>query len=189
MSAPSQPDVTKLLLEWSNGDAQSLEKLLPLVYQELRRLARHYLRQERPDHTLQATALVHEAYFKLIDTDNVQWQNRAHFFGVAAKVMRHILVDMARQRRARKRGGGHKLPLDEALGVPDEPGNVNLVALDEALNKLAKVDPRQSEIIELRYFGGLSVEETAEALGVSPTTVKREWRMARAWLLQEIRRE
>jgi RNA polymerase sigma factor (TIGR02999 family) len=188
MSTASQRDITQLLLDWSKGDQKSLDTLLPVVYQELRRLAQHYLKQERSDHTLQATALVHEAYLKLIDTNDVQWQNRAHFFGVAAQVMRHILVDMARQRRAHKRGGGHKLPLDEALSVPGEPEDLNLLALDEALDKLAESDPQQSKIIELRYFGGLSVEETAEALGISPTTVKREWRVARAWLYQEIRR-
>ena len=186
MATPSQPDVTQLLLDWSKGDQASLDKLLPVVYQELRRLAQHYVKQERPDHTLQATALVHEAYLKLIDTKSVAWQNRAHFFAVAAQVMRHILVDMARQRRAQKRGGGQKVSLDEALGLPDEEGGVDLVALDEALDRLAEVDPQQSRIVELRYFGGLSVEETAEALGVSPTTVKREWRVARAWLKREI---
>jgi RNA polymerase sigma factor (TIGR02999 family) len=189
MATPSQPDVTQLLLDWSKGDQESLDKLLPVVYQELRRLAQHYLRQERPDHTLQATALVHEAYLKLIDTRNVEWQDRAHFFAVAAQVMRHALVDAARQRRAQKRGGGHKLPLDEALSVPGGEKGVDLLALDEALERLAEIDPQQSRIIELRYFGGLSVEETAEALGVSPRTVKREWRVARAWLHQEIRHD
>jgi RNA polymerase sigma factor (TIGR02999 family) len=189
MAIPSQPDVTQLLLEWSKGDRQSFDKLLPIVYQELRRLAQHYLQQERPDHTLQATALVHEAYLKLIDTKIVRWENRAHFFAVTAQVMRHILVDLARQRRAQKRGGGQKLALDEALGVPDEAETVNLVALDEALDRLAAVDARQSRIIELRYFGGLSMEETAEVLGISTSTVKREWRMARAWLHREIRRD
>jgi RNA polymerase sigma factor (TIGR02999 family) len=187
MATPSQPDVTQLLLDWSKGDQASLDKLLPVVYQELRRLAQHYLRQERPDHTLQATALVHEAYLKLIDTRNVEWQNRAHFFAVAAQVMRHILVDMARERRAQKRGGGLKLPLEEAMGLPGEGGDVNLLALDEALGRLAEIDPQQSRVIELRYFGGLSVEETAKALGVSPRTVKREWRVARAWLHREMR--
>ena len=189
MATPSQPDVTRLLLNWSEGDQASLDKLLPIVYQELRRLAQHYLRQERPDHTLQATALVHEAYLKLVDTRNVEWQSRAHFFAVAAQMMRHILVDAARQRRAHKRGGGHKLPLDEAMSVPGETKEVNLIALDEALNRLAQIDPQQSRIIELRYFGGLSTEETAKALGVSPTTIKREWRVARAWLHREIRQD
>jgi RNA polymerase sigma factor (TIGR02999 family) len=189
MATTSRPDVTKLLLEWSKGDRQSLDKLLPVVYQELRRLAQHYLGQERPDHTLQATALVHEVYLKLIDTKVVRWENRAHFFAVAAQVMRHILVDLARQRRAQKRGGGRKVALDEALGVPEEAETVNLVALDEALERLAAVDARQARIIELRYFGGLSTEETAEVLGVSARTVKREWRMARAWLHREIRRD
>jgi RNA polymerase sigma factor (TIGR02999 family) len=186
MSIPSQENVTQLLLDWSNGDESSLGKLLPIVYQELRRLAQHYLQQERSDHTLQATALVHEAYLKLIDTKDVQWQNRAHFFGVAAQTMRHILVDMARQRRAQKRGGGHKLPLDEAISVPTEAEDVNLVALDEALNRLAEIDVQQSRIIELRYFAGLTIEETAEVLDISPATVKREWAMARAWLHREL---
>ena len=189
MATPSQPDVTKLLLAWSEGDRQSLDKLLPIVYQELRRLAQHYLRQERPDHTLQATALVHEVYLKLIDTKVARWENRAHFFAVTAQVMRHILVDLARQRRAQKRGGGQKVAFDETLGVPEESGNVNLVALDEALVRLAAVDARQGRIIELRYFGGLSTEETAEVLGISSRTVKREWRMARAWLHRELRED
>lgn len=186
MSIPSQADVTQLLLDWSNGDKESLEKLLPLVYQELRRLAQHYLQQERSDHTLQATALVHEAYLKLFDAKNVQWQNRAHFFGAAAQTMRHILVDMARQRRAAKRGGGNKLSLDEAISVPGEQEDVNLVALDEALTRLAELDSQQSKIIELRYFGGLTIEETAEVLNLSPATIKREWAMARAWLHREL---
>ena len=189
MATSSQPDVTKLLLEWSEGDRQSLDKLLPVVYQELRRLAQHYLRQERPDHTLQATALVHEVYLKLIDTKAVRWENRAHFFAVTAQVMRHILVDLARQRRAQKRGGGQKVAFDETLGVPEDSGTVNLVALDEALDRLAAVDARQGRIIELRYFGGLSTEETAEVLGISSRTVKREWRMARAWLHRELRED
>jgi RNA polymerase sigma factor (TIGR02999 family) len=189
MATSSQPDVTKLLLEWSEGDRQSLDKLLPVVYQELRRLAQHYLRQERPDHTLQATALVHEVYLKLIDTKVVRWENRAHFFAVTAQVMRHILVDLARQRRAQKRGGGRKVAFDEALGVPEDSATVNLVALDEALDRLAAVDARQGRIIELRYFGGLSTEETAEVLGISARTVKREWRMARAWLHRELRED
>jgi RNA polymerase sigma factor (TIGR02999 family) len=188
MSTPSRPDVTRLLLDWSNGDRQSLDELLPIVYQELRRLAQHYIRQERPDHTLQATALVHEAYLRLIDAGEVRWQNRAHFFGAAAQVMRHVLVDMARQRRAQKRGGGQKLSLDEALVVPGEADDLDLVALNEALDRLAEIDPQQSKIIELRYFGGLTVEETAEALRVSPRTVKRGWRVARAWLRREITR-
>ena len=171
MATSSQPDVTQLLLEWSKGDRQSLDKLLPVVYQELRRLAQHHIRQERPDHTLQATALVHEVYLKLIDTKVARWENRAHFFAVAAQVMRHILVDLARERRAQKRGGGQKL------------------ALDEALERLAAVDARQSRVVELRYFGGLSTEEAAEVLGISARTVKREWRMARAWLHRELRRD
>ena len=188
MSTPSQQDVTRLLLDWSRGDEQSLAKLLPVIYNELRRLAQHYIRQERSDHTLQATALVHEAYLRLIDAKDVEWQNRAHFFAVAAQTMRHILVDMARARRAQKRGGGHKLSLDEAVSTPDEPDDVDLIALDEALDRLSAIDQQQSKIIELRYFAGLTIEETAEALKISPATVKREWAMARAWLHREIRR-
>lgn len=186
MSIPSQQDVTQLLIAWSNGDERSLELLLPIVYQELRRLAQHYIQQERPDHTLQATALVHEAFLRLIDTKNVRWQNRAHFFGVAARTMRHILVDIARQRRAQKRGGGNKVSLDEAFVVPCETEDMNLVALDEALTELADIDAQQSRIIELRYFAGLTIEETAEVLRISPATVKREWSMARAWLHREL---
>src|SRR3954470_5298751 len=146
MSISSQSDITQLLLDWSKGDQGSLDKLLPVIYQELRRLAQYYLRQERSDHTLQATALVHEAYLKLIDAKNVEWQNRAHFFAVAAQVMRHILVDMARQRRAQKRGGGQKIPLDEVIGVPGETKELNLIELDEALARLAEIDPQQSRI-------------------------------------------
>ena len=186
MYTSSPHDVTQLLLDWSNGDAESLNKLLPIVYQELRRLASHYIQQERPDHTLQATALVHEAYLKLIDTKDVRWQNRAHFFGVMAKVMRHILVDLARRRRAEKRGGGNKVPLDEAIELPGVKEDVNMVALDEALTRLAENDEQQSQIVELRYFAGLTIAETAEVLGISPATVKRDWEMARAWLHLEI---
>lgn len=186
MAAPTREDVTHLLIDWGRGNQQALDKLLPLVYDELRRLAASYLRRERPDHTLQPTALVHEAYFRLTDQREVSWQNRAHFFGIAAQAMRRILVDHARSHLYAKRGGGaQKLSLDEAMGVPDQQG-VELTALDEALNKLETIDPRQSRIIELRYFGGLSIEATAEVLGISPATVKREWSMARAWLHRQI---
>ncbi|HYO64060.1 MAG TPA: sigma-70 family RNA polymerase sigma factor [Pyrinomonadaceae bacterium] len=186
MSQPSSPDVTQLLLNWSNGDGHALEELLPLVYNELRQLAERYLRRERSDHTLQATALVHEAYLKLIDQRNVRWQNRAHFFGVAAQAMRRILVDHARGHMAAKRGsGGVKLSLDEGLMVSDEKAD-ELVALDDALNRLAEIDPQKSRIVELRFFGGLSIEETAEVLGIGTATVTRQWRLARAWLYGQV---
>jgi len=186
----SAPDVTRLLLDWSQeGNRTALDALTPLVYDELRRLAGAYLRRERHDHTLQSTALVHEAYLKLIDQRNVQWQNRAHFFGVAAQMIRRILVDHARGHQAAKRGSGAaQLSLDEALGVPGQQRDVNLVALDDALGELEKLDPQQSRVIELRYFAGLSIEETAEVMSISPATVKREWSTARAWLFRELNR-
>ena len=184
------PDVTRLLLDWSQeGNRASLDALTPLVYDELRKLAGSYLRRERPDHTLQSTALVHEAYMKLIDQKNVQWQNRAHFFGVAAQMIRRILVDHARGHQAAKRGAGAaQLSLDEALSVPGQQRDVNLVALDEALGELERLDPQQSRVIELRYFAGLSIEETAEVMSISSATVKREWSTARAWLFRELGR-
>ena len=179
-------DVTQLLEHWSNGDREALERLMPLVYDELHRLAQRYLRRERSDHTLQSTALVHEAYLKMVDQKNVRWQNRAHFFGVAAQSIRHILVDHARSHLAAKRGAGAaKLSLDEAIGVP-EKREVDLLALDQALEGLAVLDPQQGRIVELRFFGGLSIEETAEVLHISPATVKRDWVMAKAWLYQNL---
>ncbi len=184
----SSPDVTQILQDVSRGDSDAPARLMPLVYDELRRLANHYLRQERPDHTLQPTALVHEAYLKLIDQTRVDWQNRAHFFGVAAQLMRRILVDHARRHQASKRGGfQQKLALDEAVDY-SQPRDLDLVALDDALNALAKLDVRQSQIVELRFFGGLTIEETAAALGVSPATVKVDWSMAKAWLRRQIGR-
>jgi RNA polymerase sigma factor (TIGR02999 family) len=180
------PDVTQLLLDWSKGNKEALSELTPLVYDELRRLAGGYLRRERPDHTLQATALVHEAYLQLIDQRNVRWQNRAHFFGLAATLMRRILVEDARRHLAIKRGSAQsKLSLDEAIGFSREP-EVDLLALDDALVGLAAMDPQKSHIVELRFFGGLSVEETAEVLGVAPITVHRSWRISKAWLRQEL---
>ena len=175
-------DVTILLAEVTKGDQQAASKLIPLVYDELRRLAGGYMRRERADHTLQATALVHEAYLKLVQHQPLDWQNRAHFFGIAAQVMRHILVDHARARGREKRGAGQKLAsLEEALVVsPEKP--VELLKLDESLKRLTKLDPRQGRIVELRFFGGLTVEETAHVLGISPKTVKREWSVAKAWL-------
>ena len=183
-----QGGVTQLLKAWSEGDESALEKLMPLVLDELRRLAASYLRKERVGHTLQPTALVHEAYMRLVDQTQVQWQNRAHFFGVAAQMMRRILVDHARAHEAEKRGGEfQKLSLDENLDASGGERDVNLVALDDALNRLAGMDPQKSKIVELRFFGGLSVEETAEVLGVSAPTVKRQWRMAKAWLYGQVK--
>jgi len=173
--------VTQLLLQWNGGDEAALDQLLPLVYDELRLLAEHYFRAERGSHTLQSTVLVHETYFKLIDQSRVQWQNRAHFFGVASRLMRRILVDHARSHRAAKRGYGHRLTLVDALAT-SAPRGVDLIALDDALAELAKLDPRQSRVVELRFFGGLTIRETAEVLSISVATVKREWGMAKAWL-------
>ena len=186
---PSNPadSVTQLLEQLSAGRQDSLDKLMPLIYAELRRQAARALRRERPDHTLQPTALVHEAYFRLVDQRNVKWQSRAHFLAVAAQAMRRILIDHARTRARAKRGGPmHQVPLEEGQAV-QETRSVDLLALDQALTRLADVDPRQSQIVELRYFGGLSVEEAAEAMRLSPATVKREWVMARAWLRGALR--
>jgi RNA polymerase sigma-70 factor, ECF subfamily len=178
-------DVTQLLVAWGKGDPAALEELTPVVYDELRRLARHYMANERTGHTLQATALVNEAYMRLVDIHKVQWQNRAHFFAMSARLMRRILVDSARSRKYQKRGAGaQKVSLDERLMVA-EPGR-DLVALDDALEELAKVDERKSKVVEMRFFGGLSVEETAEALSVSVDTVMRDWKLAKAWLLREL---
>ncbi len=178
--------MTQLLLAWRSGDPAALEELTPLVYEELRRLARHYMGNERVGHTLQATALVNEAYLRLVDIHKVQWQNRAHFFAMSARLMRRILVDSARSRKYQKRGAGaQKVSLDEGLLVV-EPGR-DLVALDDALEALAQVDERRSKVVEMRFFGGLSVEETAEALGVSVDTVMRDWKLAKVWLLRELK--
>jgi RNA polymerase sigma factor (TIGR02999 family) len=178
--------VTRLLVDWGNGDPHALEKLTPLVYQELKRLAARYLRRERREHTLQSTALVHEAWLRLIDQKQVHWQNRAQFFGIAAEMIRRILIDHARGRQAAKRGDGAiKLSLDDALAAPNRR-DLDLVALDDALRDLGKLDPQQSRLVELRFFAGLSIEESAEVLGISPATVKREWTAAKAWLYREI---
>lgn len=185
MSADTE-NVTQLLQDWSKGNQQALEELLPLIYNELRQLAHNFLYRERPGHTLQTTALVHEAYLKLIDQKDSRWQNRSHFFAIAAQAMRRILIDSARRHVAMKRGGPQeKLSLDEAPDISLEP-NARLLALDEALRALAEIDPDQSRIVELRYFGGLTIEETAEVMKTSPATVKREWAMARAWLHQAL---
>ena len=179
-------DVTELLVDWGKGDKRVLDQLMPLVYNELHRIASRYLRRERQGHTLQTTALINEAYLRIVDQKNVNWQNRAHFFGVAAQMMRRILVDHARSHLYAKRGGGApKLTLDEAIATPQER-DLELVALDDALTTLAEIDPQQGRIIELRFFGGLTIEETAEALSISPATVKRDWNMAKAWLYGEI---
>ena len=178
--------ITQLLVRWREGDQAALADLLPQVYSELRRLANYYLRQERHGHTLQASDLVHEAYLRLVDDQAIDWQNRAHFFGIAAVRMRHILVEHARSRLAAKRGGGvYRLSLSEA-DLPAEERDVDLLGLDEALQRLEALDAQKSRIVELRYFGGLTIEETAEVLKISPATVKRDWSMARAWLRSEI---
>ncbi len=182
-------DTTQMLIDWSHGDREVIHQLMPLVYDELRRLASHYLRHERPDHTLQATALVHEAYLQLVDQRQVTWKNRAHFIGLAAQLMRRILVEHARRHQAAKRGSSEQmLALEEALDFSKER-EVDLVALDDALNSLETIDPQKSRIVELRFFGGLTVEETAEALGVSSVTVYRAWRLTKAWLQGEIEKE
>jgi RNA polymerase sigma factor (TIGR02999 family) len=181
------PDVTALLLSWSGGEAAAADRLIPVVYEELHRQAACAMRREGNSHTLQATALVHEAYLRLVDQQRVQWRNRAHFFGIAAEVMRRVLVDHARARDAAKRGGGaQRLTLGDALGVPSDGTDADVLALHEALERLALLDPDQARLVELRYFGGLNIEESAEALGVSPATVKREWAVARAWLRREL---
>ena len=184
MTQPSQPDVTALLKEWSGGDRKALERLMPLVYGELRRLAASYLREERPDHTLQPTALVHEAYIRLTNQRDVVWQNRAHFFGIAAQMMRRILVDHARKRQAAKRDAAAwrvaTIEVDASDRAPE------LLELDRALSSLEVIDPQQARVVELRFFAGLTVEETAEVAGLSAATVKREWRTAKAWLRREI---
>jgi len=186
MSQPSTHEVTQLLVEWSNGDKAALDRLMPLVHAELRRLAHRYMSRERPGHTLQTTALVNEAYVRLVNREDVHWQNRAHFFAIAAELMRTILVDHARSHAYAKRGGGaQKIELDEAMIVSQERA-AEVVALDDVLKELAKFDPQQSRIVELRFFGGLTIEETAEVLGLSPATIKREWSTAKAWLYHEL---
>jgi RNA polymerase sigma factor (TIGR02999 family) len=183
---PSAHEITHLLQAWSAGDNQALEKLTPLVYQELHRTARRFMALERPDHTLQATALIDEVYLRLVDCDSVSWQDRNHFFAVCARLMRRILTDFARSRQYLKRGGAvRKITFDENLFVTSEP-RADLVALDHALEGLSKVDKRKSDVVELRFFGGLGVKDTASVLGVSDETVKRDWRLAKLWLLREM---
>lgn len=186
MPNDSSSQVTLLLSRWRAGDREALDALMPLVYEELRHLARHYLKQERPDHTLQSTALVHEAYVRLLGQSPPEWKSRAHFFGVAAKLMRQILVDHARGHRAAKRGGNSlKLTLNDGL-VGRKGKDLDLLALDEALTNLAQLSPQQCQIVELRFFSGLTIEDTSEVLGISPATVKRNWTTARAWLFREM---
>jgi RNA polymerase sigma factor (TIGR02999 family) len=179
-------EVTQLLKAWTAGDQKALEKLTPLVYEQLHRVAQHYMAGQRPGHTLQTTALVHEVYLRLVDCGQVNWQDRAHFLAVSAQLMRRILIDFARSRGYQKRGGGSPhLSLEEAPSVCNEP-DANIIALDDALKALAEVDARKSRVVELRFFGGLSVEETAEVLGVSAETVGRDWKLAKMWLLHEL---
>ncbi len=189
MEPASPPDLSSLLHAWSGGDESALERLVPLVYAELHRLAHRYMARERVGLTLQTTALVNEAYLRLIDANNVRWHDRTHFFAIAAKLMRRILVDFARRRGYQKRGGNlQKVTFDEALVIAKEPGE-DLVRLDEALKSLAEIDPRKAQVVELRYFGGLSVEETAEVLKVASITVIRDWNMAKLWLCKEMKQQ
>lgn len=184
---PSQP-ISELLAKWRAGDEESLRRVVPLVYNELRRVAHYHLRKERPDHTLQSTALVHEAYLRLAKQGPMLFENRAHFFAVCAQLMRQILVEYARRRKAAKRDGGYRVTLVDGAIALIEARSVDIVALDDALNGLAMLDPQQSRIVELRFFGGLSIEETSQVLGISPATVKRHWTTARVWLHSEISR-
>lgn len=188
MEAPSGHDITQLLRAWGDGDEEALRRLTPLVHSELHRAAHRYMARERPGHTLQTTALVNEVYLRLVDVKKASWQNRAHFFAICARTMRRILIDFARARQYQKRGGeAIHISLDKALRIARQPV-VDLVALDDALNRLASLDPRKSQVVELRFFGGLSVEETAEVLKISPETVMRDWKMAKAWLARELSR-
>ncbi len=188
MKAPSTHEVTSLLQAWGRGDDDALQRLVPLVYEQLRVAARRYMAGERPGHTLQTTALIHETYLRLVDSRKVKWQDRAHFHAVCAQLMRRILIDFARSRSYQKRGGAAvRVDFDEALHLTPQP-DANLVALDDALTRLAKVDERKSKVVELRFFGGLDVKETAEAMKISPETVMRDWKLAKVWLLRELRR-
>ena len=188
MPGETSSQITDLLARWRAGDREALDSLMPLVYEELRSLARHYLRMERPDHTLQSTALVHEAFVRLVGQKPPEWKDRKHFYGVAARLMRQILVDHARGHRADKRGGNViKLGLTEGLMGKESEG-LDILALDDSLNRLAQLNPQQSQIVELRFFSGLSIEDTSEVLGISPATVKRHWTTARAWLFREMNR-
>ena len=184
-----RPNITEMLREWSGGKTEVMDDLLPLIYDELRRRAAAYLRRERPNHTLQPTALVHEAYLKLIDQRQDNWASRDHFFAIAAQAMRRILVDHARGRHRQKRGGSNEdLPLEDALLAAADEANVDLIALDEAMKKLAKLDPQQERVVELRYFGGMSLDEAADAMSISRATAARDWQVAKAWLHREMTR-
>lgn len=186
MPTLSTHEITRLLRDWHNGDRAALDRLMPLVYDELRRLARRYMRRENPGHVLQTTALINEVYLRMVDPPDIDWKNRAHFFGVAAQAMRYLLIEHARSRRYAKRGGtAQQVSLDETAVVSPER-SADLLALDDALQALATLDPRRARVVELRYFGGLSVEETAEVLKVAPITVMRDWRFAKSWLLREL---
>ncbi len=186
MTSPAQKDVTQLLLAWSSGDQAALDQLIPLVYAELHRIAKRFMGREQADHTLQTSALINEAYLRLIEVKNAHWQNRAHFYAVSAQIMRHILVDLARARQKLKRGGqAQQVSLDEALTVT-QARSTDFVALDDALTTLSRLDPRQSKVVELRFFGGLTEDEIAEVLGVSPRTVRSDWSMAKVWLLRAL---
>lgn len=189
MTTLSTHEVTELLAEWQQGDAAAFDKLTPLVYDELRRIAHRYVRRERNGHTLQTTELVNEAYARLLGRDRIEWQNRAHFFGFTAQVMRHILIDHARRRQFAKHGGDAQQVSMDNVAVMSQQRAAELVALDEALDELARLDPRKSRVVELRYFGGLSLEQTADALQVSLMTVRRDWRAAKAWLYRRMRNE
>ena len=187
MTEPSAQVVTQLLIEWSNGDKSALDRLTPLIYDELRRLAHHYMSHERAGHTLQTSALVNEAYLRLVNRRDVHWQNRAHFFAIAAQLMRSILVDHARSHAYAKRGGGaRKVALDDEVAIVSQERAAEVVALDDSLKRLAELDAQQSRIVELRFFGGLTIEETAEVMNLSPATIKREWSTAKAWLYREL---
>jgi RNA polymerase sigma-70 factor, ECF subfamily len=191
MPIPSLPpqEVTQLLVDWGNGNQAALDRLMPLVYTELRQLAHRYMRRERPGHTMQTTALIHEAYLRLVDQNQVRWQHQAHFFGIAARLMRQILIEHARSHTRAKRGGGvGTISLDKAA-IVSQARATELLALDDALERLATIDPRKSQVVELRFFGGLSVEEAAQVLNIAPNTVLRDWRMAKAWLRREISHE
>jgi len=186
MLAPSSHEITQLLLAWHDGDSEALDQLVPLVEVELRRLARTYMSRERASHTLQTTALINEAYVRLIDARNVRWQSRAHFYGIAAQVMRRILVEFARKRNYQKRGGGsYQVTLNEGL-IVSEAEDLNVLAVDEALNELSQIDERKAQVVEMRFFGGLTEKETAVALNVSAETARRDWRLAKSWLLRQL---